>query len=126
MWSFRSCKHQLGPCYSGAGGLGGLGDVNFAPGFPHGTAFGEIGKPGLLSYSQLGWTSLEALRALSFPLALFPQESSQGDLGQLEHIWDSTEKREREVKVLQPPSLALVVWSPACWAPWALGLFEQA
>lgn len=108
VWSFDSCEHQPGPCYPGAGSLGGFGYVTSAPGFPHGAAFGVLGKPGLLRYSQLGWTSLEALRAWSFfPSALFPQELSQGGLGRLEHVWDSTEKkREGDVKVLQPLSLA--------------------
>lgn len=76
MWSLEPCQHQPGSCYPGAGGLGGLGDVTCAPGFPRGAAFGEIGKPGLLSCSRLGWTSLEALRALRFPsavsLGIFP------------------------------------------------------
>lgn len=33
---------------------------------------------------------------------------------------------EREVEVLQPLVPALIVWGLACWAPPALGSFEQA
>lgn len=59
--SFESCQQQPGLCYPGAGGQGDLGDVTSAPGFPQKQPLGEIGEPGLLSYSQLGWTRLEVL-----------------------------------------------------------------